>query len=181
MPNGQTPTDTPEVWGQILFEAREIRKKQDARLSSAQRQSQLVVAGFFATTAIFLTAVSIYVASRPENTAERTFAGSLEYTEPLALVGAAAFTAIALLNGAAWVYTHRVARRWQEVPEFRDLMDFPGGVDALAQLRRHLVRTLLTHYNTNEHIVRRAQRAAGAQGAMTLVFVYWLSAVWVVL
>ena len=54
MPEGATPHDNSGAWSQILFEAREIRNKQDARLASAQRQSQLIVAGFLAMTAIFL-------------------------------------------------------------------------------------------------------------------------------
>ena len=181
MPEGATPHDNSGAWSQILFEAREIRNKQDARLASAQRQSQLIVAGFLAMTAIFLTAMSIYVASRHQTTAEPVFTAPLTYTEPLAVIGALAFTAVGLLNGIAWAFSHRIARHWKEVPEFDQFMDLPGRVDALVRLRRRLVITLLDHYDANERIVRWAQRLAGAQGAITLLFVYFLSSVWLVL
>ena len=43
---------------QLLTEARELRSKQDARLATIQRQSQLVVAGFLAIAAIVVAAAS---------------------------------------------------------------------------------------------------------------------------
>ncbi len=171
----QADSDTLGAWDQVLVEAREIRNKQDVRLANAQWQSQLIVAGFLAMTAIFVTAVSVAVASRPES-ADTSAAVGVR-----ALIVAGAFAAVALFNGATWINTHTVARHWREVADFDQLTSFPGSVDGLPRLRRHLVITFLEHFNYNEDIVRRAQRLVGAQAVLTLLFVYLVPFVWVLL
>lgn len=148
------------------MEARETRHRQDARLVNAQRQSQLIVTGFLAMTAIFVTAVSVVVAARPQS------AGAPNGSGALVTAVAAVFAAVALVNSAVWISTHTAARHWREVAEFKVLVDFPGSTEALPRLRRHLVGTFVDHFNHNEIIVRQVQRRVGAQAALTLSFVY---------
>ena len=169
MPKLPAHTDTAAAWGEVLAEAREIRNRQDARLASAQRQSQLIVAGFLAMTAIFVTAVSVYVASQPENTATPI---DLQALAPSVAVG---FAAAALANGVAWILTHFVARRWRDVADFGALTAYPGSVDGLPRMQRHLVHTLLDHFSHNNVMLRRAQRVVGAQAMLTLAFIYSIS------
>ena len=176
MPNGQSPTDTSEVWGQILFEARELRNKQDARLATVQRQAQLLVAGFLATTAVVLTAVSVYVASQPEDTVESPFT-SLLSSQYVVSLGGAMFASVAFLNAYVWVIAYLVERRWKAKLDIDKLMDFFGSAHALSRLRRHLVQTFMTQFDRNERIVTRVRLLVMAQALMTLTFFYGLFAV----
>ena len=175
MPTGQAGDQTAGAWSQVLAEAREIRSKQDNRLANAQRQSQLLVAGFLAMTAIFVTAVSVSVAARPETADTSVFEGEL------APIVAGAFAGFALVNGLTWMRTHTFARRWREVAEFDVLTSFPGSIDAVSRLQRHLVNTYLEHFNHNEEILTKVQRLVGAQAVLMLLFVYTVPLVWVLL
>ena len=81
-----SPPDRTDVWGQILVEARELRSKQDLRLTALQRQSQVVVAGFLAISAIVAAAVSSLQAD-PARAAERIIPviwDCVNSTEPVA-------------------------------------------------------------------------------------------------
>ena len=166
---------TASAWNQVLAEAREIRSKQDSRLVNVQRQSQLIVAGFLAMTAIFVTAISISVASRPATADSSPLDGAA------ARYVAGAFAGFALVNCATWMRTHTLARHWREVAEFDVLTSFPGSVDAVPRLQRHLVNTYLDHFNHNEEILTRVQRRVGAQAVLTLLFVYTVPLGWVLL
>ena len=171
----QAGDQTAGAWSQVLAEAREIRSKQDSRLANVQRQSQLIVAGFLAMTAIFVTAISISVASHPASAESSIFEGvATPYV-------AGAFAVFALIHGLVWMRTHTVARHWREIAEFDLLMGFPGGVDALPRLQRHLVNTFLDHFNHNENLLRQAQRLVGSQAVLMLLFVYTVPLVWVLL
>ncbi|MXW99875.1 MAG: hypothetical protein F4118_11250 [Acidimicrobiaceae bacterium] len=173
MSNGQASKDTAEVWGQILFEARENRSKQDAQLASAQRQSQFLVAGFLAVTALVITAVSTYVASQSDEARSRLADSLLNY-DYSAQVGISVFTVVTLMNGLAWFVTHRMARRLAEKVETEDLLHYPGSEDALVHLRRHLVRTLTAQLVNNERAVIWAHRIVIGQVVLTFLFFYAL-------
>ncbi|WP_419552910.1 hypothetical protein [Candidatus Poriferisodalis sp.] len=175
MSTGQAGDQTAGAWSQVLDEAREIRSKQDNRLANAQRQSQLIVAGFLAMTAILVTAVSVSVAARPEAADTSVSEGEL------APYVAGAFAGFALVNGVTWMRTHTLARHWREVAEFDALTSFPGSVDAVPRLQRHLVNTYLDHFNHNEEILTKVQRRVGAQAVLTLLFVYTVPLGWVLL
>lgn len=166
---------TAGAWSQVLAEAREIRSKQDSRLANVQRQSQLIVAGFLAMTAIFVTAISVSAAARPE--AADTSVSERGLTPYIA----GAFAGFALVNGVTWMQTHTLARHWREVAEFDMLTSLPGSVDAVPRLQRHLVNTYLDHFNHNEAILTRVQRRVGAQAVLTLLFVYTVPLGWVLL
>lgn len=172
MSNSPTAADSAGAWGQVLTEARDIRNKQDARLASAQHQSQLIVAGFLAMTAVFVTAVSAAATYRPQTLDMSSIGG-----QP-GLVVVVAFVATAVVNGAIWISTHAATRHWREVAEFEVLKDFLDSVDAQPQLERHLVNTHLNQFQHNELIVQMVQRRVGGQAALTLSLIYVMPVVW---
>lgn len=138
MSNGAVPPDNSDVWGQVLFEARELRRKQDTRLAVVQRLSQLVVAGFLAMAAIVVAAVSSPNIKTPAD------------------IGVALWVLLgtAVVNSLVWYLVHERSRQWQEAPDIGYLMEtFPGQVNGLARLHRHLVKTLMTEFRYNERLV----------------------------
>ncbi|MXY10400.1 MAG: hypothetical protein F4Z00_00185 [Acidimicrobiaceae bacterium] len=176
MHDGQASTDGAEVWGQILFEARELRNKQDARLATAQRQSQLLVAGFLAITALVLTAISVYVASQPEAGIESRLTEWLSSTDYAIFLVTSVFGLVALFNGYVWVITNVSARRRTETLDINKLMDFYSSSTALPHLRRHLARTLIAQHDKNERPVKKAQSLVLFQAMTTFTFFYALFA-----
>ena len=125
-------------------------------------------------TAIFVTAVSVAPAFRSEGADTETAMGL--QSGWLAFI-AVVFVVAALVNGVFWIKTHTAARHWREIAEFDVLTDFPGTVNALPRLQRHLVGAFLGHFNHNERIVRWTQRLVGAQAALTLLVVYVVAAI----
>ncbi len=165
MPKSPAHIGTDGAWGEVLAEVRELRSRQDARLASAQHQSQLIVAGLLAITAIFVTGASAVSALRPQNTAMPTEA------HVLVPAAAAVFAAVVLINSTVWVSTHAATRGWREIADFPVLKSYAGSVEAPSRAQRHLASTLLAHFDHNEAIVQRIQRRVGIQAALTLVFV----------
>ena len=92
----------------LLTEARELRNKQDARLATIQRQSQLVVAGFLAIAAIVVAAASAIqpACSAPCQTDQPP------YIIPLIAI----VLGFAAVIGVAWFRVHRIPRHWREGP-----------------------------------------------------------------
>ena len=174
MPDGQASTDGAEVWGQILFEARELRNKQDAGLANAQRQSQLLVAGFLAITALVLTAISVYVATRAEDATESPLTEWLSSNDYAIYLVIAIFGVVALFNGYVWVLTNVPSRRRNETLDINKLMDFYSSATALPHLQRHLARTLMAQHDKNERIMKRVHRVVFLQAMTTFVFFYTL-------
>lgn len=153
MSNGAVPPDNSDVWGQILFEARELRRKQDARLAVVQRLSHLVVAGFLAMAAIVVAAVSSPNIKTPADTGVALWV----------LLGTA------VVNSLVWYLVHERSRQWQEAPDIGHLMEtFPRRVDGLARLQRHLVKTFMTEFRYNEKLVGSTQRIVTTQTFLTL-------------
>ena len=152
MPDGADPSDGL-VWGQVLFEARELRRKQDSRLAAAQHQSQLVVAGFLAAAAIAAAIVS-------SSTITLSDVGAFN----LWLV-----MATAVGNGLVWYILHVLAQGWSEAPDIEHLVQaFSGRDHRLVALQRRLIRTFMTEFHHNERLVRIAQRLVTAQIVATL-------------
>ena len=180
MPDGQASTDGAEVWGQILFEARELRNKQDAHLATSQRQSQLLVAGFLAITALVLTAISVYVASQPEDATESRLTEWLSSDDYAVYLVISVFGLVALFNGYVWVLTNVPRRRRKETLDVNKLMDFYSSATALPHLRRHLARTLMAQHDKIERTVKRVHFLVMLQAMTTFTFFYALFAVVVV-
>ena len=177
MPDGQASTDSAEVWGQILFEARELRNKQNARLATSQRQSQLLVAGFLAITALVLTAISVYVASQPEDATESRLIEWLSSSDYAIFLVTSIFGLVALFNGYVWVLTNVPARRRKETLDLNKLMDYYSSSTALPHLRRHLARTLMAQHDKNERIMKKVHLLVMLQAMTTFTFFYTLFAV----
>ena len=162
MPNGTDPSDLPGAWDQILFEARELRRKQDNRLAANQRQSQLVIAAFLAISAI----VSAIVSSP-----DFEESGGVALALWVLLV-------TAVLHGVIWHFTNMLTRRWRETPDIDHLVHaFPDRGHGLVPLQRHLIRTFMFEFHDNERLVRRAQRAVTVQTATTLVALYYFAVI----
>ena len=155
-----SPPDRTDVWGQILVEARELRSKQDLRLTALQRQSQVVVAGFLAISAIVAAAVSSLQAD-PARAAERII--------PVIW----AVLAFAAINGYLWFRVHRISSQWNEAPNIDYLVHaFQGRVNGLAPLQRHLVRIFTEDFHDNELTLRRIAIRVGAQTLFSLLSIY---------
>lgn len=160
MPNDTAPPDPSDVWGQILFEARELRRKQDGRLAAAQHQSQVVVAGFLAVIAIAAAIVS---------------------SSDIALSEVGDFTlwlvmATAVGNGLVWHLIHGLARNWREAPEIDHLVrEFSSRDHELVPLQRHLIRTVMIEFHHNEGLVRIAQRFVTGQTVATLGIICYVA------
>ena len=174
MPDSQASTDTAEVWGQILFEARELRNKQDAQLATAQRQSQMLVAGFLAITALVLTAISVYVASQPEDASESRLTEWLSSSDYELFLVVSIFGLVALFNGYVWVLTNVRVRRWKETVDINKLMDFYSSATALPHLRRYLARTLMAQHDKNERRLKLVHLLVKIQAMMDFTFFYLL-------
>ena len=174
MPDGQASTDSAEVWGEILFEARELRNKQDAGLATSQRQSQLLVAGFLAITALVLTAVSVYVASRPEDATESPLIEWLSSSDYGIFLVVSIFGLVALSNGYVWLIINVPIRRRKETLDINKLLDFYGSSTALPHLQRHLARTLMDQHDKNERTLKKVHKLVVFQAATTFVFFYAL-------
>ncbi|WP_423915712.1 hypothetical protein [Candidatus Poriferisodalis sp.] len=127
-------------------------------------------------TAISVTAVSVALAYRPEAADTDSTVGLPSGW--LMIVAVVCVGAVALVNGLFWIKSHTAARHWREVADFDVLTSFPGTVNALPRLQRHLVSTFLRHFNHNERIVRRVQRMVGAQAVFTLAVIYLVAVVW---
>lgn len=174
MPEGQASRDSAEVWGQILFEARELRNKQDAHLATSRRQSQLLVAGFLAITALVLTAISVYVASQPEKAPESRLTQWLSSGDSEPLLVIVIFGIVALFNGYVWIITNVPARRRKAALDINKLMDFYSSSTALPHLQRRLARTLMAQHDKIERTVKIVHWAVVIQAITTFTFFYWL-------
>ena len=159
MPKGADPPDSL-VWGQVLFEARELRRKQDGRLAAAQHQSQLVVAGFLAVAAI-AAAIMSSSGIKPSDVADFN----------LWLV-----VATAVGNGLAWHIMHGLARHWREAPDIDYLVQaFSAQDHGPVPLQRHLIQTFMIEFRHNERLVLIAQRLVTGQTIATLSVICYLA------
>lgn len=152
---------------QLLTEARDLRTKQDARLATIQRQSQLVVAGFLAIAAIVVAAAS---AVQPDcATPCRT--DQFPFVIPLISI----VLGFAAVIGVAWFRVHRIPRRWREGPNTVQLLRVYGG-GGLRPLRQRLVRMSYEDFQHNENLIEHATRVVGLQMVSALFALYILSA-----
>ncbi|MXW99889.1 MAG: hypothetical protein F4118_11325 [Acidimicrobiaceae bacterium] len=181
--DNQTQTDTPEVWDQILHEARELRDEQNARLVSAQRQSQVIFTGLLAVTALLLTAASIYFTSRPRDTARSdaplstdfmtNFLAQLEFplTDRTMLnVGGSLIAGLMIVNSYVWFSVHR-RRGWRETLTARDLRELFDRRYALVPLRRNLVQRVTIQIAHNKAIADRALFLVRLQAGVNFAYV----------
>ena len=150
----------------LLTEARELRNKQDARLATIQRQSQLVVAGFLAIAAIVVAAVSAIqpACSAPCQTDQPP------YIIPLIAI----VLGFAAVIGVAWFRVHRIPRHWREGPNSLTLLRVYRGGE-LRPLRERLIRMALEDFVHNENLIERATRVVGMQMVAALLALYILT------
>lgn len=150
----------------LLAEARELRSKQDARLATVQRQSQLVVAGFLAIAAIVVAAASAIQPSC-ETPCQ---SDQPPYIIPLIAI----VLSFAAVIGVAWFRVHRVPRHWREGPNSLQLLRvYRGG--GPKTLRERLIRMSYEDFLHNENLVRRATRVVGMQMIAALLALYMLT------
>ena len=145
-----------DVREEILRQAAELRRRQDARLAAHQQRSAVLAGGFLPIGAL----VTALLASP-----------AVGATSPqVSTVGAIALV-IAVANGLCWAAVHSGPVQWYEGPKINLL------VGAFAD-RRHngypalldnLIETVSYHYDRNEQVVRRVRLWVGFQSAMTLV------------
>ena len=161
-----SPHGAADASDQLLTEARELRNKQDARLATIQRQSQLVVAGFLAIAAITAAAAS---AIQP-GCAAPCPTDQPPYIIPLVAL-ALVFSAVI---GFAWFRVHMIPRHWREGPNSLELLRvYRGG--GLGPLRERLIRMSHEDFNHNENLIERATRVVGMQMVAALFAIYILS------
>lgn len=145
----------PQVWELLLTEARDLRKKQDARLAASQQRSAFLVVGFLTVAAIVSTAIA---APATGTTSVRLGAG------------AALALAFASASGVIWYLLHHIPLRWHEAPDVNLLVqDFSNRDGGHRALQRHLVQTLMDHYSRNEEVVGRVRFWVGVQAIVTFV------------
>ena len=150
----------------LLTEARELRNKQDARLATIQRQSQLVVAGFLAIAAIVAAAASAIQpgCSAPCQTDQPP------YIIPLIAI----VLGFAAVIGVAWFRVHRIPRHWREGPNSLTLLRVYRGGE-LRPLRERLIRMAHEDFVHNENLIERATRVVGMQMVAALLALYILT------
>ena len=144
-----------ETREEILRQAAELRRKQDARLAAHQQRSA-VLAGGFLTIGALVTALLASPAVE---------ASSLEASTAgvIALV-------IAVANGLCWVAVHSAPVAWHEGPKIDQLVrSFPNRHNGYPALLDHLVETLSDHYERHEPIVRRVRLWVAVQAFISFV------------
>ena len=139
-------TDWSDPHGLVLFEARELRRKQDARLKSLQTLSRGILAGFVSTGAIAVAA-----------------------SDELGPIFAALVFAFALLMVVPASMVERSARRWQEGPEIEELVgNLIASAPATIPLEMDLAFTYKNkkHHKENEESLDKATFYVVLQGAI---------------
>ena len=115
-----------QVWEQLLIEARDLRRKQDAQLISNQQRSAFLFVGFLAITAIVGTAIAAPAAGTTGTQLGAASAGTLVF---------------ALANGLIWYLVHQLPQLWHEAPDVGLLVrNFSNRFDGHRALQRHLER-----------------------------------------
>ena len=138
---------------EILRQAAELRRKQDARLVAHQQRST-VLAGGFLTIGALVTALLASPAVEASSAQVR-------------VVGAIALV-IAVANGLCWVAVHSAPVEWHVGPEIRLLVRvFPNRHNGHLALLDYLIETLSDHYEQHEPIVGRVRLWVTAQVAIS--------------
>ena len=91
-----------QIWEQLLIEARDLRRKQDAQLIANQQRSAFLIVGFLTIAAIVGTAIAAPAAGATGTQLGATSAGALLF---------------ALANGLIWYVIHRLPLQWHEAPD----------------------------------------------------------------
>lgn len=140
--------DAPAIGGMVLEEARELRRKQDARLRGLQALSRSMLAGY-------LSAGLIALASRhPDAEVSRSFSLAI-------IITAAALVIVAILVEFS-------AGGWKEGPDIEALSSRPREASTAVRLDTHLARLHDDHRGHNEKSLARAKRFVALQVYGTL-------------
>ena len=132
-----------ETREEILRQAAELRRKQDARLATHQQRSAVLAGGFLTIGAL----VTALLASP-----------AVEASSSQVRVAGAIALMIAVANGLCWVAVHSVPVEWHEGPKINQLVrNFPSRHNGYRALLDHLIETLSDHYYQHEPIVRRVR------------------------
>lgn len=128
---------------EILRQAAELRRKQDARLAAHQQRSA-VLAGGFLTIGALVTALLASPAVEASSAQVRA-------------VGTIALV-IAVANGLCWVAVHSTPVEWREGPKVNLLVRaFPNRHNGYLALLDYLIEALSYDYDHHEPIVRRVR------------------------
>lgn len=138
-----------ETRAEILRQATELRRRQDARASGPLRGATMILGGFLTIAAIFITLL---------------VAPAFEANSTQIASGAVVALLVALASAVCWFVIHARSMDWHEGPDVGRLR--PN--DEHAALLSYLAETLLLHHRLNEDTLRRLRFWLGIQAVITL-------------
>lgn len=147
-----------QIWEQLVIEAKDLRRKQDARLVVHQQRSAFLFVGFLAIGTI---AGSVFAAPAAGVTGAQLVTAAVN------------IIAIASVNGVIWYLVHLLPNQWHEAPDVDLLVqNFSNRHNGYQALQRNLVETLMDHFHRNESLIRRVRIWIGVQAAVNMAFIY---------
>ena len=137
-----------ETREEILRQATELRRKQDALADAPVRGSTVILGGFLTIAAIVNTLL---------------VAPALKANTPQVTTGIGIALAVTLASGLCWYVIQARPMGWHEGPDIARLR--PN--DDYSVLLDYLVETLMIHYRLNKAILRRLRFWLGLQAVIT--------------